>query len=288
MRRASTRASAGQPLPVEFTLLRYRPEPWTPADSLSWAKMMAWSLSVNWETELLRARLIERLAPSWRPSWSRRGPRDWPVVMPSRCISRDTVLSDMRCAGPADSRPSRPPITRRPNPISAGQRRRWRRRSKLLVGASDGRAATTGSSPAGARQTGMPLLANDMHLLLSAPAIWYENHLVGTDDALNITGVTFPGIPYVVAGHNGHVAWGFTNGFPDVQDLYIERLRRSADGGVEYEYRGEWRAAEVRRENDPRSRAPRRSSRRSSSRGTGRSSTRSRRDWPPCARHRAY
>ena len=58
----------------------------------------------------------------------------------------------------------------------------------------------------------MPLLANDMHLLMSMPAIWYENHLAS--DALTVTGVTFPGIPGVVAGHNGHVAWGFTNGLP--------------------------------------------------------------------------
>jgi len=94
--------------------------------------------------------------------------------------------------------------------------------------------------------TGVPLLANDMHLLMGVPAIWYENHLVS--DNLTVTGVTFPGVPGVVAGHNGHVAWGFTNGFPDVQDLYIERLRRADDGRVQYEFRGEWLDAEVRAE----------------------------------------
>ena len=69
----------------------------------------------------------------------------------------------------------------------------------------------------------------------------------GRTEPLNITGVTFPGIPYIVAGHNGYVAWGYTNGFADVQDLYVERLRRS-NGGVEYEHNGEWRDAEVRQE----------------------------------------
>ncbi len=83
----------------------------------------------------------------------------------------------------------------------------------------------------------MPLLANDMHLLMSAPAVWYENHLV-CEAVLDVTGVTFPGIPYVVAGHNGRVAWGFTNGFADVQDLYIERMRVTANGDIEYEYCG--------------------------------------------------
>jgi penicillin amidase len=85
-----------------------------------------------------------------------------------------------------------------------------------------------------------------MHLPMQLPCIWYENHLVSGD--MNLTGVTFPGIPGVVAGHNGYVAWGFTNGFPDVQDLYMERLRRDGHGGVQYEYRGRWLEAEVRKE----------------------------------------
>jgi penicillin amidase len=85
-----------------------------------------------------------------------------------------------------------------------------------------------------------------MHLLISIPAIWYENHLVGGD--LNVTGVSFPGTPGVIAGHNDHVAWGFTNGFPDVQDLYMEHLRRTEDGRVQYEHKGGWLDAEVRRE----------------------------------------
>jgi penicillin amidase len=98
----------------------------------------------------------------------------------------------------------------------------------------------------GARsQTGQPLLANDMHLGMSIPAIWYENHLVAA--GLNATGVSLPGVPFVIAGHNQQVAWGFTNGFSDVQDLYIERLRRE-DGRVEYEFKGEWLEAHVVRE----------------------------------------
>nr|MCU0508632.1 penicillin acylase family protein [Anaerolineae bacterium] len=100
--------------------------------------------------------------------------------------------------------------------------------------------------------TGKPLLANDMHLPIASPAIWYENHLAlraeaRGGDQLDVTGVTFPGIPYVVSGHNGRVAWGFTNGFADVQDLYRERLRRTREG-VQYEHRGEWRGGETRRE----------------------------------------
>jgi penicillin amidase len=92
----------------------------------------------------------------------------------------------------------------------------------------------------------MPILANDMHLGMTAPAVWYENHLSAGD--LHAAGVSFAGIPLVIAGHNEHLAWGFTNGFPDVQDLYMEHLRRTPDGRTEYEFRGEWLEAEVRRE----------------------------------------
>ena len=92
----------------------------------------------------------------------------------------------------------------------------------------------------------MPLLANDMHLGLSIPSIWYENHLQAEE--LHISGVTFPGIPGIIAGHNQNIAWGFTNGFPDVQDLYMERLQRMEDGGVRYEFKGEWLDAQVIKE----------------------------------------
>jgi penicillin amidase len=94
--------------------------------------------------------------------------------------------------------------------------------------------------------TGKPLLANDMHLGLSAPPIWFENHLVGGE--LEVTGVTFPGVPLVVAGHNRHVAWGYTDGLADVQDLYEEHLRPTAGNSWEYEHQGQWLPATVRQE----------------------------------------
>jgi len=85
-----------------------------------------------------------------------------------------------------------------------------------------------------------------MHLGMSAPAIWIENHLSGGD--LRVSGVSMPGLPMVIGGHNEHVAWGLTNGFPDVQDLYMEHLRQTPEGGTEYEFLGKWLPAEVKRE----------------------------------------
>ncbi len=207
---------AHSPLPVEFTLLRHQPEPWTVADTLGWIKMMSWALSVNWETELLRAQLVARLgaerAAELEPPYFDR----WPCVIPAGVDYTAIGVSALERSQAARSFTGPP----------AG------------AGLGSNNWAVAGWRTA----SGHPLLANDMHLPMTAPAIWYENHLAG--GGLNVTGVTFPGIPGVVAGHNGHVAWGFTNGFPDVQDLYMEHLRRE-DGRVLAEYNGTWYAAEL-------------------------------------------
>ncbi len=240
---------ARQPLPVEFTLLRYQPEPWTPADSLCWAKMISWGLSINWETELLRARLIAELGPDLAAELEPPQPfGTWPIVtagLGGKLSERSSEQNEgtqgalaphaLPHSASRDAHRPRPTVSAGmdPDPRSAG-----------------GSMGSNNWVLAGSRTvTGKPILANDMHLPLTAPAIWYENHLVsaGEPDALDVTGITFPGIPYVIAGHNGRVAWGFTNGYPDVQDLYMERLRRTPSG-VQFEYDGEWHDAEVHRE----------------------------------------
>lgn len=204
-------------LPLEFTLLRYQPEPWTVVDSLSWGKMMAWTLSVNWEAELLRAHLIALLGAEKAAELEPGAPPDEPYTIPPGSdyskigfLALKRAKSARKFTGP---------------PASGG------------LGSNNW--VISGSRTT----TGKPLLANDMHLLMGIPAIWYENHLVAGD--LELSGVTFPGVPGIVAGHNRHVAWGFTNGFPDVQDLYMEHLRRTEDGNVQYEYQGDWVDAEV-------------------------------------------
>ncbi|MFN2165294.1 MAG: penicillin acylase family protein, partial [Anaerolineae bacterium] len=210
-------------LPVEFSLLRYRPEPWTVADTLAWGKYMAWALSVNWEAELLRANLIAHLGPELAAELERTIAGQAPTIVPPGILSQG----------------------RSPGQLALD------RAEAARTFAGPGAQAGLGSNSwvvAGSRtRSGAPLLANDMHLLLNMPAIWYENHLAGGD--LNLTGVTFPGIPGVVAGHNGHVAWGFTNGFPDVQDLYVERLR-TVDGEtsaprIQALFEGEWEDVQV-------------------------------------------
>ncbi|MBN2549662.1 MAG: penicillin acylase family protein [Anaerolineales bacterium] len=205
------------PLPVEFALLRYRPEPWILADSLAWIKMMSWTLSVNWEMEILRARVIERLGSELTAELEPFHLERWPFVVPpdsDYSYIGDSALQRAKAARPFSG----------PSPYEGLGSNNW-----VLHGSRT--------------STGMPLLANDMHLMMGLPSIWYENHLVCDEFALY--GVMFPGLPGIIAGHNGHVAWGFTNGFPDVQDLYMEHLRRIPEGKVEVEYQDHWEPARV-------------------------------------------
>jgi len=202
-------------LPIETLLLGYRPEPWVIADSLSWVKMMAWTLSVNWEAEILRAHLIDQLGPEKAAELEPPHLSRWPFIIPPG--TDYSSISARMLEHVQGLRPFSGP--------------------SVYEGLGSNNWVVSGKFT----ESGKPLLANDMHLGISAPSIWYENHLVVND--ISLIGVTFPGIPGVVAGHNSHVAWGFTNGFPDVQDLYIEKTRRLEDGSVEVEYNGKWEKA---------------------------------------------
>jgi len=204
-------------LPLEFTILRHKPEPWNLVDSLSWQKMMSWMLSVNWESELLRARLIDRLGPDQaaelEPDYFDR----CPTIMPEGIDYANVGQAALKKA--ADARSFTGP------PAEAG------------VGSNNWTLSDART------ESGSPLFANDMHLAMNIPCIWYENHIEGGEIAA--TGVSLPGFPGIISGHNGRVAWGYTNGFDDVQDLYLERIQRLEDGRVQYEFKGEWLEAEV-------------------------------------------
>ncbi len=197
-------------LPLEFSLLSYRPEPWQPADITGNAKLMDWVLQANWDSEFMRGQIVRRLGPEKARQLEVDTSETWAAILDA---AQGRLDPTRRFAGP-----------------HAGE------------GVGSNNWVVHGSRTA----TGLPLLANDMHLALTAPAIWYENHLAGGE--LEISGVSLPGALLVVAGHNRHVAWGYTDGFTDVQDLYEERLRQNASGTWEYEFKGEWQPAEVRHE----------------------------------------
>jgi penicillin G amidase len=217
-------AQNGDRLPLEFTLLRFKPEPWKPLDSLVYGKVLAWGLSVNWDMEIMNAALIGKVGPE-------RAAR----LMGDYDPANPLVLSEQTFAALAQDVIAHFKAAQSLLPIGGlgGMSNNW---------VVDGTKSVTGR----------PLLANDPHLALQMPSIWYENHLVvcgnaeGLPNSFEATGVTFPGAPFVVIGHNRDIAWGFTNAFADVQDLYVERF--NPDNPAQYEFRGQWENVQVLRE----------------------------------------
>lgn len=206
-------------LPLEFTILRFEPEPWAAVDSIAWAKLMAWDLGANWEAELLRAGLIEALgeqkAAELAPAHRDRSPL---IIPPEVGGYADLAVEGVL----ASYAPLKEHLGTGGNGVGSNN---W---------VVDGMKS----------DTGMPLLANDMHLGLQMPSIWYEIHLVG--GGFNVEGYSFPGVPGVIVGHNEDIAWGVTNVNPDVQDLYIERI--NPENPEQYEYEGQWVDMEIREE----------------------------------------
>jgi len=224
---------AGQ-LGLEFTLLNsplvgadFTPEPWTPLNSLTWLKLMAWDLGGNMDTELLRVRLAEKLGPEAVNELLPPYPADRPVIVPGGVGLQGRLMTD---DGPVNWRDVDT------SPLDAIAQLR----ALLGAGGLSLRASDVGSNNwvvAGSRTaSGKPLLANDPHLGIQMPSIWYEVGLHG--GGFDVVGFSFAGVPGVILGHNARIAWGFTNAGPDVQDLYIEKI--NPDNPNQYEYQGQW------------------------------------------------
>ena len=197
-------------LPLEFHILGYTPAPWTPRDSILVSLAMFEDLTTGYPAKLAREALSVRLPPNLVPdlypvgSW-----RDHPPTTPE---------PDLTLPGPEIEQV----------PLDESQ-------SKLMLPTLVKQAPTAcpectpGSNNwvvAGSHTAdGKPLLSNDMHLAHSLPGIWYEADLAAP--GVHVSGVSIPGLPLIVVGHNEHIAWGFTNLGADVQDLYLETTRNA-------------------------------------------------------------
>ncbi|HVZ84350.1 MAG TPA: penicillin acylase family protein [Terracidiphilus sp.] len=232
-------AAHGDTLPPEFKLLHYTPRPWTAADSLSIGMTMVETLDTHWDVKLAREQIAAKLHNA-------------------------KLEADLY---PVDSWRDRPPTGEvldlsqphaEPQPSNEDDEDDDRTQTRLApmddlrgVRQAMGLPACAGCAPgsnnwviAGAHTaSGKPLLSNDMHLGLTVPNIWYMADLKAPD--FHTAGVTLVGVPYVIAGHNEHVAWGFTALYADVQDLYVEKL----DGRGNYlAPDGTWKPLAVDRE----------------------------------------
>ncbi len=229
-------AAHGDQASLNFTILGlvnepWEIEPWEPIHTVAWGLAMAHDLGGNYEDELDRARLIAELGEATTDTLLPGYPyNNRPIIVPSSELNLNDAES---------------------NQTDIQSLVDWQNVNLNLIGAVPAAGFAFGSGPGiGSNNwvvsgehtdTGLPLLANDMHLSIQMPSIWYEIGLHAP--GWNVSGFSFAGVPGIISGHNDHIAWGHTNVGPDVQDLFIEKINPA--NPLQYEFMGEWRDIEV-------------------------------------------
>lgn len=200
----------GMKLPVEFKLLNHHPQPWRPEDSMTLARLMIWQLSHAWYVEIVRAQVAQAVGPKRAAELEIHYPPQNPLVLPQGIefnrLTADGALQALK--GPF---------------------------LKATMGSNSW--AVSGAKS----DSGNAYLCNDMHLALSAPGLWYENHLVAED--FQVSGVSLAGTPTVLVGHNDRLAWGMTLAFTDCEDLFVEQF--DPQNPTRYRFKSEMLEAQV-------------------------------------------
>ena len=209
-------------LPTEFVFLNIEPEPWTPADSLAWVKVFALSLGSNFRQELDNLLLAGVLDPAHLASLKQGAP---PATSPAGSAAGLAI-----CGGCLDE-------IERLAALGQAMETQWQVGGRMV-----GSNAWAVSGEYG--EDGLTVLANDPHLGLALPSMWYAVTVQGGE--IDVAGMSLVGLPLVLLGRNRHIAWGATNMMADTQDLFFERL--STDGTDRFFYDGQWRDLHIREE----------------------------------------
>ncbi|MFF4957277.1 penicillin acylase family protein [Streptomyces sp. NPDC001222] len=258
----------GKAISLEYAALSltndYRPRAWTPVDSVSWLKAMAWDLRGNMKDEIDRSLMTSRLGPKQIADLYPEYPydRNKPIVQTGQYDAVTKAFEDSNSGGQSttgtsvtgtstsgtsstggttSTGTSTAGSTKSGGTTSAGtglQGQLARLSTSLdslptAVGVNGNGIGSNSWVVAGSHTiTGKPLLANDPHLTASLPSVWYQMGLhctrLSSSCHFDVSGYTFAGMPGVVIGHNENIAWGMTNSGVDVTDLYLEKL--SGDG----------------------------------------------------------
>ncbi len=231
-------------LPLEFRILRYSPQPWTPEDSALIGAQMVEDLSTSPRHTLMREKILAKLGPELtadlyvNSSWHDRPPT---VSRPSlqEEIKGNDQNDDEDDDDDSGADSSVTGLTSRPD-VPSPSRQMFFNERRLVLGSNNW--VVSGAHTV----SGKPLLSNDMHLGHQIPNLWYEAHLRCNPACCNfdVAGVTLPGYPYVIVGHNQRIAWGFTNLGPTVEDVYVETFNPEG----QYLTPEGWKQPEHRRE----------------------------------------
>ncbi|MBX0356730.1 penicillin acylase family protein [Halobacillus sp. Nhm2S1] len=194
-----------EPLPPEFAMMNIDPDPWTPLDSLTIGKYMAFDLGGHWERQAFNYYLLQNFSEEEAYELFPTYPEDAPTVL-ADAEAVDIEKSFANVIIPNEFNGSN-------NWVVSGDR----------------------------TASGSPMLADDPHLGMATPSIWYQMHLEAP--GYNVSGVIFAGVPGIILGHNDNIAWGVTNVGPDVQQLYLEK--RNPENPNQFLYEDEWEEADV-------------------------------------------
>jgi penicillin amidase len=235
-----------QTTPPEFRLLQYKPRHWTPADSLVVIKLLGEFLSNSWQLDVMRGAMMSLPKEKREALLPETSPLDVVMVGSDRTAAAEIApaFSGTQASGlpggikAAGLLPSSALL----NDLAVSLESEHALFAQL--GLETFQASNNWVVSGKHTASGKPLLANDPHIPASAPGIWYQAEL--SAPGLHVAGVTFPGSPGIVLGHNDFVAWGATNLGPDVQDVYIEKFDK--DNPNRYLTPAGWRDAEIRHE----------------------------------------
>jgi penicillin G amidase len=227
-------------LPLEFTILGITPQKWTPLDSLAYGRVVSLSLDSAWGTKYSRAMVINKVGPLVASALFPQYPDDNPTLFASQNTAAPPVESGVGGAAATTNNTLEPTQALSPNLLKGTAFLR-----QILGDVHDALGSNDWVVDGTHTVTGKPLLANDPHLGIRMPSIWYEIGLRG--GGLDEIGFTFPGEPGIVIGHNDYIAWGVTNVGADNTDLYLERLDPANHPG-QYLYDRTWQPLESRQQ----------------------------------------
>ena len=217
-------------LPIEFQILQYKPEAWQPTDTIVIGKILADGLSTTWWQDFNRLSLQKLPKKKFEAITSKVTPAD--LILYGEDSSKTRVANYYPTSSDTDLE----------NFITKSKQ--IRKDSLMRIGFYAERLAASNNWVISGKRTadGKAILANDPHLPGTAPGIWYLAHLSAPN--MRASGVTFPGVPGIVLGHNESIAWGATNVGPDVQDVYYEKFNEKG----EYKTPNGWKKPRVRKE----------------------------------------
>ncbi len=256
-------AQSKQALPPEFHILGIKPSLWTPQDSVGWSLMMALDLGGNWGNEVARFSVAQKLPTA--QLWQLFPP--YPGEPPASTVDFAKLYAELdvyaKAPASADSNATKTVALRAYSiPVSTHFSLKNLLFKPLVAppedwvsmardaGTVEGKGSNNWVLAGSHTISGKPLLANDPHLGLGAPAIWYFARLQSRASGMDVMGASLPGLPFIVLGRTAQVAWGFTNTGPDVQDVYIERINPA--NPQQYQTPdGKWADFEIRSETIP-------------------------------------